>query len=385
MHGLSETDAAPAALPEAPPETSSEAGERPMLFLHLGNTALLPALRGRFGDDRVLCLDDAGPRLRDTVDDLVANRLGALSCVAGDLPVHYFAPHLERFRPFTELHHPIARVFSLYHRLRRAPDVELETMRLHREFDFETFIGSRTPALYRLVNNPMCRMLCGEPRLSDPDSTEYWRIDPDPALAERALAALRKFDFELAEVPEHEGRATVDHLQMVIRRNTLDLALYQRAAELCRAREHAAELGIGADGQAVFAPVLDQVTDVADIPGRQGFEPVAETEVGWLLPDRPARIFFRAPEGVARIALEFCSLATDYPIDQIVVTVNGDRVSQSTHRSDPHWFTLQATPGHLRAELNVLAIDPPMFLSVREETSEQRYLSVALASIAFLR
>jgi len=399
MHGLSETEAA----------------ERPMLFLHLENTAetwLLPALQNRFGDARVLRLHGADARLQDTIDDLVANRFFETSCLAGAVPVHYFAPHLDRFRPFTVLHEPIARVFSLYRRLRHVSDADLETLRLRRGFDFEAFIGSRTLALYAQVNNPMCRLLCGEPQMSDPDSPGFWRIDPDPALAERALAILGKFDFGLAEQiaatrgllearwglavgPDQcaddpaagdDGAENIDHLQMVIRRNMLDLALYQRAAALFHARVHATEAGSAADGHAVFTPVLDQITGIADIPGRQGFEPVEDTEVGWLLPDRPARIFFRTLAGAARIVLKFRCLTADYPIENIVVTVNGERVAQSTQRHEPHWFTLQATPPNFRDEVNLLAIDPPVFLPVRQvspDAAVQRYLSVALANITF--
>jgi hypothetical protein len=70
-----------------------------------------------------------------------------------------------------------------------------------------------------------------------------------------------------------------------------------------------------------------------------------------------------------------------------VVTVNGERVLLKADWTEPHWFNLEAGPLGLRDEVNELAIDPPMFLSVRQltpDTPDQRYLSVALASITFL-
>jgi len=410
MHGLSETEVAPA------PDVVPEVTERPVLFLHIPKTAgtsLLLAMQNLFGDARVLRLNGADPQLQDTIDGIVANRLGALSCLAGHVPVHYFAPHLDRFRPFTVLRQPITRVFSLFRFLGRASDADLSAMGLNRGFGFEAFIGSRNPEVFGQVNNAMCRMLCGDPRLSDPASTEFWRIDPDPALVERALTTLRQFDFGLVEemaatcellrtrwdlpyaLEEYAENTTarddseedIASLQMVIRRNMLDLALYQRAAALFHARVHAADGGTRAAGHALFAPVLNQPVKVADIPGRQGFDPVERSGAAWLRADRPARIYFRAPAGLAHVRLRLYSLTADYPFARIVVAVNGRQAPQRVNLTEPHWFNLLVSPTNLNGEVNELTIDPPMFLSVRQftpDTPDQRYLSVALANIAFL-
>ncbi len=406
---MSETEAAVA------PDAAREAAERPVLFLHIPKTAgtsLLLAMQNLFGDARVLRLNGADRQLQRTVDDIVANRLGEISCLSGHVPVHYYAPHLDRFRPFTVLRQPIARVFSLFRFLSRASDADLETMELERGFSFEQFIGSRAPGVFSQVNNAMCRMLCGDPRLSDPGSTEFWRIDPDVALVERALATLAQFDFGLVEdmAATHEllharlnlpygldelventttrgdTEENIAHLQMVIRRNMLDIALYERAATLFHARVHAIDGGVGVAGPAVLSPVLNRTIRVADIPGRQGFGTVEQAQVSWLRADRPARIYFRAPAGVTRIALKFYCISGDYPIEKIIITVNGERVAQSTQWGQPRWFTLEAKPLRLTAEVNELAIDPPMFLSVRQQTPDtpdQRYRSVALANITF--
>jgi len=398
------------------PDTPPEAAERPVLFLHIPKTAgtsLLLALQNLFGDARVLRLNGADPLLQETIDDIVARRLGELSCLAGHVPVHFFAPHLDRFRPFTLLRHPLTRVLSLYRFLRRAPEAALEAVGLSRDFGFEEFIGSRNHEVFAQVNNAMCRMLCGDARLSDPETAAFWRIDPDAAQAERALAMLQRFDFGLVEemaatrellrarwnlpyaLDEYLENTTardasaesIARLQMVIRRNMLDLALYQCAAALFHARVNAAEGGTQAAGQALFAPVLNQTTEAADIAGRQGFDMVEDTGVAWLRPERPARLYFRAPAGAAAIELRLYCLTADYPIEKIGVAVNGKRVPHKADWTGPHWFNLEAGPLGLRDEVNELAIDPPMFLSVRQftpDTPDQRYLSVALASITFL-
>ena len=405
---MSETEPAQ----DAPPD----AAERPVLFLHIPKTAgtsLLLALQNLFGDARVLRLHGADPRLQQTIDGIVASRLGELACLAGHVPLHYFAPHLDRFRPFTVLRHPIARVFSLYRFLRRAPDADLAAMGLPRDFGFEAFIGSRNPEVFAQVNNAMCRMLCGDARLSDATYTEFWRIDPDVALVEQALANLEKFDFGLVEdmaatcellrtrwdlpyaLEEYAENTTapddseenIDRLHMVIRRNMLDLALYHRAAALFHGRVRAAGGGVRAGGQTIFSPALNQTINVGDIPGRLGFDAVEKMGAAWLRADRPARIYFRAPAGTVRVRMRFYSLTADYPIDKIIVAVNGNQLSHTVVWTEPHWLNLMASAGELQGEVNELSIDPPVFLSVRQvslDTPDRRYLAIALANIRFL-
>ena len=393
------------------------ATERPVLFLHIPKTAgtsLLLALQNMFGDARVLRLHGADPELQATIDGIVANRLDEISCLAGRIPVYFLEPHLDRFRPFTVLRHPVARVLSLYRFLRRASDADLAALDLQRGFGFAEFIGSRNPEVFGQVNNGMCRMLCGDRRLSDPESAEFWRVDPDVALVEQALATLRRFDFGLVEemaatiellrarwelphalqefventTAQDDTEADIASLQMVIRRNMLDLALYERAAALFYARVDAADGGIRAASQALFSPELNQTVMVSDIPGRQGFDAFERMGAAWLRADRPAQIYFRAPERLAHIRLRLYSLTTDYPIERILATVNGRQAPPQVGRTGPNWFNLLVSPpGNLNDEVNELAIDPPVFLSVRQftpDTPDQRYLSVALASVTFV-
>jgi hypothetical protein len=167
----------------------------------------------------------------------------------------------------------------------------------------------------------------------------------------------------------------------------LDLALYQRAAALFHARAHAAEGGIRAGGQAIFSPALNQTTDAADIPGRQGFDVVEDIGVCWLRADRPARIHFRAPPHLTRIRMKLYALTADYPIGKILVTLNGTPAPHQVAWGKPHWLNMLVSAAGLPNEVNELAIDPPVFLSVRQlapDTPDQRYLAVALANIEFL-
>lgn len=395
-----------------------ELAERPLLFLHIPKTAgtsLMLALKNLFGDQSLLRLDvaAAGERLAETVADVIDTRLDQIACLAGHLPMHLMAPHLERFRPFTLLREPVARVFSLYRFLRRAPEANLTEMGLRPGFGFEEFIASRRLGVFEQVNNGMCRMLTDDSRLLDPDSDLFWRIDPEPEHAERALAMLERLDFGLVEdmqrtrhlfqarwnlprpVDEYRENFTVldepepsmAHLQLVIRRNMLDLALYQRATALFHARAEAAMSGVAPTRSALFAPLLNVPAGIAEIAGRQGFHEAEPIGFAWLRADGPAHIHFAAPASTARIQLQFYCITEDYPIDRILVQVNGRQVPHHAEWAEPRWCRLRIGPIALRPEPNELAIEPPTFLSVRQyrnDSPDHRYLSVALATVTLL-
>ncbi len=392
--------------------------ERPLLFLHIPKTAgtsLLTALKNVFGDNRVLRADVAGAsgRLPQVVAEIVATQLDTISCLVGHLPMYVMARYLERFRPFTLLRDPVARVFSLYRFLRRSPPSTLHEMGLRPGFDLEELMASRRHGVFSQVTNGMCRRLTDDIRMSDPNTGLFWQTDPEPQHAERALAMLDGIDFGLVEdmprtcqllgarwglhhdideyveniTPQNEAETSAAGRQLVIRRNVLDLALYERAAAMFRARTAAARDRASANTRALFHPTLNVSAGVADIAGRRGFHGTEGSGFAWLRADTPARIDFTAPGYVARIQLRFYCVTRDYPIDRIEAQLNGCRMPQQARWLSPGWCVLELTPPDLLSGINELAINPPMFLSVRQfqpNTLDARYLSVALSSLTFV-
>jgi len=388
---------------------------RRLLFLHIPKTAgtsLLLTLRNLFGDNRVLRADVEGAsgRLEEMIADIVATRLPTISCLAGHIPMYAMAPHLEQFRPFTVLRDPVDRVLSLYRFLRRMPEQTLSAIGLRPEFDFDEFISSRHHGVFEQVTNGMCRMLTDDIRLSDPNSDVFWKIDPEAGHGERALAMLERLDFGLVEEMGRTNRLLADcwglpdtleeysenatareepepspaQLQLILHRNMLDCALYQRAAALFRTRA-ATEGGATAIGKwATFHPVLDVPAPVGDIPGRRGFHETEGNGFAWLRADRAAQIRFVAPARVAQIRLQLYCITDDYPIDRIELWLNGSRVSRRARWLSPRWCGLELGPLELRPEVNELAILPPIFFSVRKfqpDSRDPRHLSVALSSV----
>src|SRR5262249_37516477 len=126
---------------------------------------------------------------------------------------------------------------------------------------------------------------------------------------------------------------------------------------------------------------------IGRIPGRQGFhETEPEAGFAWLRADGPAHVVFEAPATNARIRLEFYCVTADYPIDRILLRLNGSHVPHQAQWREPNWCLLE-TPPPSQPGVNDLALAPPAFLSLRArqaDTPDHRYLSVALAKMTFI-
>jgi hypothetical protein len=77
---------------------------------------------------------------------------------------------------------------------------------------------------------------------------------------------------------------------------------------------------------------------------RQGFHEAEAGGFTWLRADGPAQIHFEAPDSTARIQLQFYCITEDYPIDRILLQVNGQRVPHHTEWTEPRWCRLEIGP-----------------------------------------
>lgn len=396
-----------------------ETPTQPIVFLHIPKTAgtsLITMLRNTFGDSRLLRINDPGAPTPAQIDHQLAALPAELACLIGHIPFYWFARHLHRFRFFTLLRDPVDRTMSLYRFLRKASAPELELLGLQPGFTFDDFIETKSAGMYRQINNGMCRMLCRDPRMSDPNHSAFWNTSDPTEMLKQAFETLQSIDFGLVEqmgltlrllihawnIPhqsnEYHENATnyddftgdIESVHRIIKCNTLDLVLYHRATALFRARlaDMPTDASTATHPAAVFRPILDQEIPIGDVPGRQGFHEREPTNIAWLMDKQPARLHFTAPSHRLRLRLNFYAIVPNYPITETSIILNEQRLYlQSMPSENPGWFRLESDPIQVATDQNLLTIMPPWFLPVRylDATSkDRRSLALALSSLAFL-
>ena len=391
---------------------------KPVLFLHIPKTAgtsFLLMLRNTFGDNRVRRIEEVDDRVSETVDQIMQDELSGMSCLAGHLSIHLFDNALDRFRPFTVLREPVARVLSLYRFMRNRDPAVPRRIGLRPDFSLEDFLNWGHPEVYSQVNNGMVRMLCGDPRMVYPGNPLLWDIGNHVETLQRALINLKRIDFGLTEelpatlslaqerwaVPYRLGEyhenatthsATGDQLALIhriIQLNTADLALYHQARAIFHARSDLRPLpGAtprgGWDTLSVFTPSMNHETAIGDIPGRMGFHEFEPEGLAWLHADQLTQIHFVMRPDLVRFRLRVYCIVPRYPAAEIAISVNGRQVPTQVSFESDKWCWLETEHFETLDGLNGVAITAPLFVPVTElepDTKDKRRLGIALSHV----
>jgi hypothetical protein len=392
------------------------ADARPILFVHTpkcAGTSVVSMFTNAVGEARAsrLYLTTLEATNRDVAGALEDPNIAFIS---GHIPYFFFNEHAEKFRLFTMLRDPVARVASLFRFLRRQPDLEQRGLR--ENFTFEEFMASPSGAIFPGIDNAMCRMLSRNPRFHAEEAPELWTLETHAHILDEALATLRDHVFGLAErmaescalvrhefgvpfalnaaalnVSSGESFEAARFAAQIRARNLLDLALYERARAMFDERLAAmARLPRAAPADAanmLFQPALDVAVDCRNIAGRQGFHDY-DQGFSWIVAHEAARLHFLAPAPACHLMLVLYCLSPDYPVERILLRVNGQAIGCTVVRGAAQWVELHSETLTLDDGVNVLTITPPCVLKVRDilpQNNDDRHLSVALASILFSR
>ena len=410
---------ASAGMPNAP-SRDVPAEAYPVFFLHIPKTAgtsFLLTLENLFGERQLRRFDLNEPGFAGEFADLLAHPLNGISCVAGHIPLHALDGHADRFRLFTILRNPIARIFSLYRFMHRAsPEMKAE-LGLSEHYGFAEFITSDAPGIYGQTNNGMVRMLAGLPSFVDPDDPLYRQADAHPELVERALHLLETIDFGIAEDMPGTHRLiqqrwnipftldemllnTTEHddvqedwrnIHAVVEHNRLDITFYERARAIYRRRMAALAEDPAAppDLGMLHRPELGRETPITEIRGRQGFHTWEDRAgLAWIADGPPAaRVHFIAPASSVRIRIGIFGIGADYPFDRIRLQLHGYPLPFRIQERDGAACVLETRFASTVPGMNTLGIVVPEFIRVREidpTSPDPRRLGIAVTKIAFL-
>lgn len=136
-----------------------------------------------------------------------------------------------------------------------------------------------------------------------------------------------------------------------------------------------------------YAVELNTLIPIDQLVPRYGFyDPISG--FSWIRSFSEGRFLLLLDGAPVHIALRAFRIARHYPIDRLLLRMNGQIVPIAATVHDDHWFSLQMGPVETHAGTNLLALESPYFVPVPfidPGSDDARYLSIGIQNLIVLR
>ena len=159
-------------------------------------------------------------------------------------------------------------------------------------------------------------------------------------------------------------------------------------AELVQARMRFADWATRVpDGPGQALTPLDRVLSLPLLAGYSGFLPADSAKLFWIRTNEVGTLVVNAARPAARLGLGVFMITADYPLDRLVITVNGTPVAFTVLPLGAQWRIVETATMKLRRGRNEITLEAPVFLRIRDVipgSLDPRSMAIALTEVRLI-
>lgn len=159
-------------------------------------------------------------------------------------------------------------------------------------------------------------------------------------------------------------------------------------AELVQARMRFADWATRApDGPGQALTPLDRVLSLPELAGHSGFLPADSAKLFWLRANETGTLVVNIERTEMRLGLGVFMITADYPLDRMVITVNGAPVEFAMRALGEQWRIVETATMPMRRGRNEIMLALPVFLRIRDAipgSQDPRSMAIALTEIRLI-
>ena len=159
-------------------------------------------------------------------------------------------------------------------------------------------------------------------------------------------------------------------------------------ADLVQARMRFAEWATRApDGPGQALTPLDRVLSLPELAGHGGFHPRDSAKLFWLRANEIGTLAIITERPETRLGLGVFMIAADYPLDRLVIAMNGTPVEFTVRALGEQWRIVETATMKLRRGRNEITLQAPVFLRIRDVipgSQDPRSMAFALTEVRLI-